>query len=98
MKELNRCCFLLLLFLLCSCKNNERPNSDKEDAIRDRYFRLQNIGWKSKTYSQKVDDINFTAIEVPIQYYLLRNSKTTDLTTVDSLYEENKKEKVIEPA
>lgn len=67
-----------------------------DNEIRDRYFQLEKIGWKSKVHNQLVDDINFTATEVPIQYYLLKDKGNEDLFLVDSIYEENKTERVIE--
>jgi hypothetical protein len=78
-----------------SCK--EEPNSTTKDhEARDRYFNLEKIGWKSRTYSQTVDDIIFAATEVPIQYYLLKDLGKEDLVKIDSLYEENKRERVLE--
>ncbi len=94
MKELNKYFFLLFVFVLFSCKKEDKTIDDSE--IRDRYFQLEKIGWKSKVYNQIVDDINFTATEVPIQYYLLKDKGKEDLFLVDSLYEQNKTERVIE--
>lgn len=92
MKDLGKLvCFLFVVFLF-SCKKEKVENSE----IRDRYFNLEKIGWKSRSYTQVVDDIGFTATEVPIQYYLLKNEGTENLEHVDSLYEENKRERVIE--
>jgi hypothetical protein len=71
MKALNRFSLLLFVLVLYSCK---KEGNVKDDAdIRSRYFQLEKIGWKSKVYNQYVDDINFTATEVPIQYYLLKD-------------------------
>ena len=86
--------FLSLLLAFFSCKKEEKVVDDSQ--IRDRYFQLEKIGWKSKMHTQKVDDIGFTATEVPIQYYLLKNEGTENLFTVDSIYQENKTERVIE--
>lgn len=86
--------FILFLSLLTSCKKEENPNHDSE--IRDRYFNLEKIGWKSRSYTQVVDDIGFTAIEVPIQYFLLKSQGIENLSHIDSLYEKNKTERVIE--
>jgi hypothetical protein len=94
MKELSRSCLLLLVLVLFSCKKEDKVEGDSE--IRSRYFQLQKIGWKSKVYNQYIDGINFTATEVPIQYYLLKDKGAQDLFLVDSLYEENKTERVIE--
>ena len=94
MKGLNKYYFILLIFILFSCKKEDKVTDDSE--IRDRYFNLEKIGWKSRVYNQYVDDINFTATEVPIQYYLLKDKGNENLVLVDSLYEQNKTERVIE--
>jgi hypothetical protein len=92
MKDISRLFCLLFVLLLFSCKKEKIENSE----IRDRYFNLEKIGWKSRSYTQVVDDIGFTATEVPIQYYLLKDQGIENLEHVDSLYEENKTERVIE--
>jgi hypothetical protein len=96
MKDLNRFIFVLFFFVLFSCKKDGQSTKLDDSEIRDRYFNLEKIGWKSRIYTQKVEDIGFTATEVPIQYYLLKDLGTQNLKTVDSLYEENKRERVIE--
>ncbi len=64
MKDLGKLvCFLFVVFLF-SCKKEKVENSE----IRDRYFNLEKIGWKSRSYTQVVDDIGFTATEVPILF------------------------------
>nr|WP_315252451.1 hypothetical protein [uncultured Flavobacterium sp.] len=85
--------FFMLLFVSCG---KEQKNSQKVSEIKERYFNLEKIGWKSRSYTQVVDDIGFTATEVPIQYYLLKDQGVENLQHVDSLYEENKRERVIE--
>lgn len=95
MKGLSKFSFIIgTFFLMVSC---EKQNHEKNDEhIRSRYFNLEKIGWKSKSHTQKVDDIGFTATEVPIQYYLLKDKGSEDLFLIDSLYEQNKKERIIE--
>lgn len=93
MKDLSSLFCLFFVLLLFSCKK-EKNKDDSE--IRDRYFNLENIGWKSRVYTQKVEDIGFIATEVPIQYYLLKDKGKEELFLVDSLYEENKTERVME--
>jgi len=83
------------LLLLLSCTKDKKGGID-DSEIRERYFNLEKIGWKSKVYNQKVDKIDFTATEVPIQYYLLKDKGNENLILVDSLYEQNKRERVIE--
>ncbi len=84
--------FLIISILFISCKKEIKDDSE----IRERYFQLEKIGWKSKVHNQLVDDINFTVTEVPIQYFLLKDKGNEDLFLVDSLYDENKSERVIE--
>ena len=88
--------FLVSAIILFSCKKDTELQNSDDSEIRDRYFNLEKLGWKSRMYTQKIEDIGFTATEVPIQYYLLKDLGTEDLRTVDSLYEENKRERVLE--
>lgn len=84
--------FGMQLFL--SCRKEENNKTDKD--IRYQLFQLENFGWKSKLNSQKIDDISFTSTEVPIQYYLLKDEGTEDLFKIDSIYQANKTERIIE--
>ena len=96
MKDLNKFIFVLLFLALFSCKKDSQSTNSDDSEIRDRYFNLEKTGSKSRIYTQKIEDIGFTATEVPIQYYLLKDLGTENLKTVDSLYETNKRERVIE--
>lgn len=60
-----------------------------------KFFSLNQGNWKSKRVNQFVNDINYTATEVPIQYYLLKNNPDS-YTNIDSLYQMNAKERIIE--
>ena len=94
MKALTKLLLLILVpTMLVSCKKD----GEKDDSeIRERYYRLENMGWKSKIHTQKIDDIGFTATEVPIQYYLLKSMGNDDLFETDSVYEQNKRERIVE--
>ena len=105
MKEINNILKLIgivifiILFNSCSEKKAENENSFNQidDAgIRYQLFQLEKIGWKSRLHIQKVDDIIFTATEIPIQYYLLKDQGNQDLFNIDSLYQINKRERVVE--
>ncbi len=96
MKVIKQIGLLVFVFgLIVSCKK-DKPKLTDEMSIKDRYFNLEKVGWKSKSYTQKVDDIGFTATEVPIQYYLLKDQGIENLEQIDSLYEVNKRERVYE--
>jgi hypothetical protein len=84
---------LVVIFFFSCADKKEAPD---EEEIRFRYYNLENQGWKSKKHIQQIDNIDFTATQVPIQYYLLKEMGNEDLIKVDSIYEENKRERVIE--
>jgi hypothetical protein len=95
MKELSRFLIIFsLVFFSCGKKESEKDVDDS--AIRYKLFQLEDMGWKSKSNFQQIDDINFTATEVPIEYYLLKDQGKSDLFNIDSLYNENKYERIIE--
>lgn len=94
MNDIHKLFYILSLLLLFSCKKESSTTKDSE--IRDRYFNLEKIGWKSRSYTQKINDIGFSATEVPIQYYLLKDLGIENVVLIDSLYEENKRERVLE--
>ena len=83
--------WLFVFGVLASCNNASKPSGLSEYKM----FRLKQQGWKSKRINQFVNDINYTAIEVPIQYYLLKNNQN-NVSKVDSLFQLNAKERVIE--
>lgn len=94
MKVYNFNIFFMILSFIISCSKKDTIKDDSD--IQFRYYNLEKMGWKSKNYMQKADNISFAATEVPIQYYLLKDQGNTDLIRVDSIYEENKTERVIE--
>ncbi|PZO26641.1 MAG: hypothetical protein DCF13_13490 [Flavobacteriaceae bacterium] len=87
---------LFCLAVIISCSKKESYQLKDDSDIRYRYYNLERMGWKSKNHKQQVKNITYEATEVPIQYYLLKDMGNSDLITVDSIYEENKKERVIE--
>ena len=82
---------LVALSVILSC--NKSSNSHKVQEYK--FFNLKQQGWKSKNVNQFVNNINYTATEVPIKYYLLKNNQE-DYEKVDSLYLVNAKERIIE--
>ncbi|TRW27553.1 hypothetical protein FMM05_02625 [Flavobacterium zepuense] len=95
MKVLSKLMLIMLLPLLLSCnKEDKKPVDDSE--IRYRYFQLENNGWKSLSHTQMVDGISYTATEVPLPYYILKDIGSDDLFKVDSIYKANNKERLIE--
>jgi len=83
-----------LAMLLVGCSKAKDDKTD--DDLFFRYYNLEKKGWKSKIYTQKIDDISFTATEVPIQYYVLKDLGKDQLKAADSIYEHNKRERVVE--
>jgi hypothetical protein len=71
------------------------PDQKSVETQDYKFFNLQKQGWKSKQISQFINDINYTATEVPLQYYILKNSEDS-IEKVDSIYSSNSKERIIE--
>lgn len=94
MKGTNKLFGILSLLLLFGCKKVEEIRDDSE--VRFRYFNLEANGWKSRTHTESIDNMDFSATEVPIQYYILKEMGASDLKKADSVYEENKRERIIE--
>lgn len=82
---------LFCVFLCFGCKKNESINK----TVDYKFFNLKQQGWKSKRITQFINDINYSAIEVPLQYYLLK-SIGEDYNKIDSIYNANSKERIIE--
>lgn len=93
MKVQTRLIMCLMLFL-SACQEDKR--SVDEDIIYFRLSNLENAGWKSQSVIQHIDGIDFQATEVPIQYYLLKEMGKTNLKAIDSVYELNKHERILE--
>jgi hypothetical protein len=94
MKVITKVLCIFIAAMAIGCNKENKANDDAE--IRYRYFNLEHSGWKSKQYTQSVEDINFTAVEVPLPYYILKDIGTENLFEADSIYQENKRERVIE--
>jgi hypothetical protein len=82
---------ILLSIAFIACKEPKSTNT----YIDTKLFTFQQQGWKSKQITQVVSDINYTATEVPLQYYLLKHIGQ-DFNKVDSIYNVNSKERIIE--
>lgn len=83
----------VLMGILISCKEGQ---ADPSEELAERYFNLEKVGWKSREYSQQASGIRYTATEVPIQYYLLKNIGKENIDAVDAAYGENSSERIIE--
>jgi hypothetical protein len=73
-----------------ACESNSKKTTEEY-----KIYNLQQQGWKTKRINQFVGDINYTATEVPLQYYLLKNVGK-DFQKIDSIYSANEKERIIE--
>ena len=83
-----RTVFVLLIFkMLMSC------NSSAKDTYEN--YNIGGENWKSKKVYVSEDDITYVAVEVPIQYYILKNVGN-DVGKIDSIYNKNIKERIIE--
>ncbi|PHS07647.1 MAG: hypothetical protein COA88_08080 [Kordia sp.] len=85
-----------ILVLLCCCLVSCKEEPKDTEQNYDAYHQLANIGWKSKKINHYINTINYTATEVPIAYYILKDQGSSDLKKVDSIYSVHKRERVLE--
>lgn len=82
---------ILASFFIFSCQDN-KSNRYKID-YKSYYHNGQD--WKSRRVTLYENDIVYSATEVPVHYYLAKNSNGST-NTIDSLYNDNKRERIIE--
>lgn len=80
----------VFIFFFTNCKSDS-----KQINKNYKFYNLEQQGWKSKRVNEFVNGINYTATEVPLQYYILKNNQNHP-EIVDSLYTLYNKERVIE--
>ncbi len=84
------CLMICLFFISCN-----QEVSTKTSSVEEHLYTFKQQGWKSKRVVQFVGDINYSATEVPLQYYLLKNIGE-DASKIDSIYKANNRERIIE--
>lgn len=87
------CCILFVLLASCDSGNKKE---DSHDEITHRLFQLGNRGWKSQRLTHFVNDIHYSAAEVPNEYYFLKSGEKGNLSRIDSLSRSHIRERVIE--
>ncbi len=83
--------YLLLFLIIFSCNKNDEISEYSDSKL----FKLGLENWKSKRINKIAGEIKYTATEVPLQYYLLKNIGNNP-KKIDSIYSVNKKERIIE--
>ncbi|MHA7843655.1 MAG: hypothetical protein ACX93I_10070 [Winogradskyella sp.] len=81
--------FLLLLSISSCEKNKETGDKDYKS------FNLYNNEWKSKRITHSIDFLSYTATEVPLQYYILKNAPENSVKR-DSIILASSKERIVE--
>lgn len=84
---------LCVLFGVMSCTNTSNERVVTEDY---KFFNLAVDGWKSKQINQYINTINYTATEVPLHYYILKDNQNFEPKAIDSLYKLHKNERIVE--
>nr|WP_299384827.1 hypothetical protein [Allomuricauda sp.] len=85
---------LLVSVLLFACKR--KAEIDYSLSPDYKHYNLERMGWKSRTASHHLSEIEYTATWVPIQYYIIKTLGNEHLPAVDSIYQSHKDERVIE--
>jgi hypothetical protein len=86
--------FLLLCSIQYACEDDKNSSEIKSTIYK--LYQLENAGWKSKSVTHYINDIQYKATEVPIEYYLLKDQGANNLTRVDSLTKKLNRERVVE--
>lgn len=86
-------CSIILSLLSCNSGNEEKNSSI---VISHKLFQLEKRGWKSQRITHFVNDIHYSATEVPNEYYLLKREGTKNLYHIDSLSKTYSRERIIE--
>lgn len=91
-----------LLFIGISClfivgcgKESTNKNKDAE-TLRYKYYNLQKNGWKSRSHTHLLDHINYTATEVPLEFYIAKEMGVENIVATDSVYNENERDRILE--
>lgn len=90
LKKLRHTLFLVVLFcaLIISC-SKKSPKGYK-------VFELGAHEWESKSIHKFAGEVNYTATEVPIQYYILKNTPQLNPESKEEIYTTVKTERIIE--
>ncbi|SHI73648.1 hypothetical protein SAMN04488096_10443 [Mesonia phycicola] len=84
-----------LLFFIAIIIFSCQSNSSQQDDLNT-YFKHRGGGWKSRNIKHYSNEIAYKAVEVPIEYYLLKNRVEINTVTMDSLLIMMSDERVIE--
>lgn len=84
---------LILLGVLTACGG---LTDDRTSAIEDKLFQWEEKGWKSQSTTHYIGGIAYAATLVPLQYYIIKNEGSQNLLNIDSIYQANKTERIIE--
>ncbi len=95
MKVNRQIIYFIIIILLGSC-NSGNEKKDFDSAISHKLFQLENRGWKSQRITHFVNDMYYSATEVPNEYYLLKSEGNNNLSRIDSLSKNYNRERVIE--
>ncbi len=87
-------CVVLGMSFLYSCNRSTKVENSTTENYK--LFNLEQAGWKSKSVTQQLSNLSYTATLVPIQYYILKELGEENRTKVDSVAEHHKLERVIE--
>ncbi|WP_396591861.1 hypothetical protein [Allomuricauda sp. R78024] len=86
-----------IFFIIISAASCDRTkDANTSLPIGYKFFNLEQAGWKSKSASHNLSNIEYTATWVPIQYYIIKNSGNGNPSLIDSIYQSHKDERVIE--
>ncbi len=78
--------------LFYACSKNQTVETNEAYS----FYNLRQFGWKSKSITHTISDIQYKATLVPIQYYIAKSVGIDSVQQIDSIYKSLKDERVIE--
>lgn len=90
MKQFYIYVFLCVNLLIISCSGSENT------VVDNKIYSYKQNNWKSNKITKFVNDISYSATEIPLKYYILKNTDNSANINVDSIVKLNQRERIIE--
>lgn len=95
MRVIDKIMFIAICTFFFSCAD-DKAGIKGDPVLKEKYFTMEENGWKSFSYTQDIDQINYTATQVPLEYYILKTEGIGNLNKADSISKANTKERIVE--
>ncbi|MEM9337185.1 MAG: hypothetical protein AAGA66_00530 [Bacteroidota bacterium] len=87
---------ITLAILLSSCRDQQGSSENDPSTFAYKLYEMEKMGWKSQKSVHSIQGTSYRAIQVPLQYYLLKNAPNLSPDSLSSIYEAYQNERIIE--